>query len=268
MPLRILSALVLVPAVLAGIVYATPWPFLVALAAIGTLCLQEYFSLTRAVGLRTQPAFGYAALWILMVGLHGKWIPAEALISGLVIAAFLAALWRPEPLHDRALGLMGNLLGVFYPGILLYSALPLRFGFGEKQGLHWFVILLGVIWAGDSLALFVGRKFGRTPFAPKISPKKTNEGAVGGLLGGIFCAILLQRLLFADLPLGHVVAVSVLAGVFGQLGDLAESMLKRAAEVKDSSHMIPGHGGVLDRLDSLLFAVPVTYLYLLLFYHQ
>jgi phosphatidate cytidylyltransferase len=263
MPLRILSALVLVPAVLAGVVYATPWPFLVALAAIGTLCLQEYFSLMRAVGLRAQPAFGYAALWILMVGLKGKWIPPESLISGLVLAAFLAAMWRPEPFRERALGLMGNILGVFYPGILLYCALPLRFG--EKQGLQWFVILLGVIWVGDSLALFVGRKIGRTPFASKISPKKTNEGAVGGLLGGMLAAVLLQRILFTGLPLGHVMAVSVLAGVFGQLGDLAESMLKRAAEVKDSSHLVPGHGGVLDRLDSLLFAIPVTYLYLLLF---
>lgn len=268
MLLRILSALVLIPAVLAGVVYARPWPFLVALAVIGTLCLQEYFSLTRAMGLRAQPAFGYAALWILMVGLQGKWVPAEALITGLIIAAFLAAMWRRDPLRDRALSLMGNLLGLFYPALFLYAALPLRFAFGDEEGLHWFLTLLCVIWAGDSVALLAGRKFGRTPFASMISPKKTNEGAVGGLLGGMLAATLLQRFLFSDLPLGHVVAVSTLAGIFGQLGDLAESMLKRAADVKDSSHLIPGHGGVLDRLDSLLFAFPVTYSYLLLFYRS
>ncbi len=266
MPLRILSALLLVPAVLAGVVYATPWPFLIALAVIGTLCLKEYFSLTRAMGLHAQTPFGYAALWILMLGLHGKWIPAEALISSLIVAAFLVAMWRPEPLRDRALGLMGNLLGLFYPAVFLYSALPLRFEFGEKLGLHWFVMLLVVIWVGDSLALFVGKRFGRTPLASKISPKKTNEGAVGGFLGGILAAILLQRFLFNELPLGHVAVVSAIGGIFGQLGDLAESMLKRAAEVKDSSHLIPGHGGVLDRLDSLLFALPVTYLYLVFLY--
>jgi phosphatidate cytidylyltransferase len=264
--LRILSALVLVPAVLAGVVYARPWPFLVILAVIGTLSLREYFALTRGMGLHTQPPFGYAAFWILMIGLQGKWVPIQALIAGVLIAAFLAAMWRAEPLRDRVLGLMGNLLGLVYPAFFLFPALPVRFDFGDKLGLQWFIILLLVIWVGDSMALFIGKKLGKTPFAARISPKKTNEGALGGLLGGIIAAAALQHFLFHDLPLGHVMVLSVLIGVFGQLGDLVESMLKRAAEVKDSSNLIPGHGGVLDRIDSLLFAFPVTYLYLLFLY--
>src|SRR5512143_2704915 len=268
MLLRILSAVVLVPAVLAGVVYARPWPFLIALAIIGTLCLREYFDLTRAMGLRTQRAFGYAAFWVLMIGLHGKWIPGEALIAGLLMAVFLAAMWRTEPLRDRAQGLMGNLLGLMYPGLFLYTALPVRFGFGEVVGLQWTIILLSVTWVGDTLALFAGKSFGRSAFAPRISPKKTNEGALAGLLGGAGAAALLQHLLFTRLPLGHVITLAVLSGTFGQLGDLAESMLKRAADVKDSSKLIPGHGGVLDRIDSLLFALPVTYLYLLFLYRR
>jgi len=268
MLLRILSAVVLVPAVLAGVVYAKPWPFLITLAIIGTLCLHEYFRLTRAMGLHAQPAFGYVAFWVLMVGLHGRWIPVEALIAGLLIAAFLAAMWRRESLRDRAQGLMGNLLGLVYPGLFLYPALPLRFSFGEAQGLQWLIILLFAIWAGDSVALLAGKSFGRSAFAPLISPKKTNEGALGGLLGSVGAAVMLQHFFFTQLPLGHVIMLAILSGIFGQLGDLAESMLKRAAEVKDSSNLIPGHGGVLDRIDSLLFALPVAYLYLLLLYRR
>jgi phosphatidate cytidylyltransferase len=268
MLLRIISAAVLVPAVLAGVVYANPWTFLIALAIIGTLCLHEYFSLTRAMGLGAQPAFGYAAFWVLMIGLHGQWIPGEALLSGLLIAAFLAAMWRRVPLRDRAQGLMANLLGLVYPGLFLYAAVPVRFSFGEARGLQWLVILLFVVWAGDTVALFTGRNLGRSAFAPLISPKKTNEGALGGLMGGVGIAVLLQHFLFTQLPLGHVITLAILSGIFGQLGDLAESLLKRAAEVKDSSRLIPGHGGVLDRIDSLLFALPVTYLYLLFLYRH
>jgi phosphatidate cytidylyltransferase len=103
---------------------------------------------------------------------------------------------------------------------------------------------------------------GRTLFAPQMSPKKTNEGAAGGLVAGVAAGLLLQVFAFPELPRFHVATLSLLLGMFGQLGDLAESMLKRAAQVKDSSQLIPGHGGVLDRVDSLLFAFPVLYLYL------
>jgi phosphatidate cytidylyltransferase len=133
-------------------------------------------------------------------------------------------------------------------------------------GIQWMMILFAVIWSGDSAAMIVGKKFGRTPFAPALSPKKTNEGALGGLVAGVAAAALLQRFLFQELPLAHIVGTSLLVGIFSQLGDLAESMLKRAAEIKDSSHLIPGHGGVLDRLDSLLFGFPVLYLYLFCLY--
>ncbi|MEJ2247318.1 MAG: phosphatidate cytidylyltransferase, partial [Acidobacteriota bacterium] len=91
------------------------------------------------------------------------------------------------------------------------------------------------------------------PLAPSLSPKKTKEGALAGFLAGIGIAVAIRYFLFTDLPLRHVIMVSILLGISGQLGDLAESMMKRAAGVKDSSHLIPGHGGILDRMDSLLF---------------
>ena len=169
-------------------------------------------------------------------------------------------------MRERVTGMMANLLGILYLALCLYPALPLRYEFGEKLGLQWVLILLSVIWVGDSAALLAGKALGRTRFSPAISPKKTNEGAVAGLLASIGVALLLQRLFFPELPIKHVGAVALLLGTVGQLGDLAESMLKRAADIKDSSDLIPGHGGVLDRIDSLLFAIPVLYLYLLKLY--
>ncbi len=266
MLLRILSAVVLVPVVLALMIYATPWVLLLIIGILGTLGLHEYFRLTREMGLRGQPWFGYASYWILLVALRLAWFPTVALMAGLLLAACLTATWSRAPIQERALGLMANVFGVLYFVLCLYPVLPLRYEFGEQLGLHWLLILFAAIWVGDTAAMLVGRAFGRTPFAPRLSPKKTWEGAAAGLLAGALAAILLQQFFLRELPLGHVIIVSVLLGIFGQLGDLAESLLKRAAQVKDSSRLIPGHGGVLDRIDSLLFAFPVLYLYLLPLY--
>ncbi|MBP1595035.1 MAG: CDP-diglyceride synthetase [Acidobacteria bacterium] len=263
---RILSALVLIPAALAAVVFSPPLLFLAALGFVGSLCLFEYYRLIEKIGVRGQPWFGHAAFWLLLIGVGRAEAYAVPLIAGLVLGAFLAAIWRPASMKDRVLGMMSNLLGVFYLGVCLYAAYAIRFRFGSRPGLEWMLVLLAVIWAGDTAALFVGRAFGRTPFASKLSPKKTYEGAVGGLLAGLLVAMLLRHFLFPDLPPGHVAAASVVAGIFGQLGDLAESLFKRAAEVKESSNLIPGHGGVLDRIDSLLFAFPVLYIYLELLY--
>lgn len=259
---RIISALVLVPLTLV-IVFAAPPPYYLAvLGIIGSLCLREYFQIMEKLGWRGQPWFGYPAFWILLFGLWVQWLPAILLGAMLLMAAFLAAMWRPGPIRERVQGLMVNLLGISYLALFLHSAFAVRFNFGLKIGLEWTLIVLVVVWSGDTAALFAGKSFGRTPFAPLLSPKKTNEGAVAGLVAGVLVAVLLRYIYFTDLPHWHVIVVALLVGIFGQLGDLAESMLKRAAEVKESSHLIPGHGGVLDRIDSLLFAFPVLHLYL------
>jgi phosphatidate cytidylyltransferase len=259
---RILSALVLIPAVLGFIVFAPPRVFAVGVAVAGSLCLHEYFRMIRAMGITPRPVLGSVLFLVLLAAFNEMWLPAPAAAGAVLIGAFLATMWSRESLKENALSLMATLLGVFYLTLCLYPAVQVRFGFGSTVGLHWILILLAVLWAGDTAALVVGRKLGRTPFAPRISPKKTNEGAIGGLLAGAAAAMLVRQFLCPDLPAIHVLAVSVLTGAFGQLGDLAESMLKRAAQIKDSSQLIPGHGGVLDRIDSLLFAFPVLFIYL------
>ena len=266
MLLRIVSALVLVPLALVLVVYAGPGLLLVALGLLGTVCLYEYFTLVRRMGVRGQPWLGYPALWIMMAAFERNWLPAMAVCSAVLIAVLLAGTWARGPMRERTLGMMATLFGILYLGLTLLPALRIRYEFGAAPGLEWMLILLAVVWTGDTAAMLAGKAFGRTLFSPRISPKKTNEGAIAGLLGGLAAAFILQRFLFPDLPRAHVLASSLLMGVFAQLGDLAESLLKRAAETKDSSRLIPGHGGVLDRVDSLLFAFPVLYIYLLCLY--
>jgi phosphatidate cytidylyltransferase len=264
---RLISALVLIAIVLAAVIYSPPVLFLIEIGIAGTFCLYEYFYLTRSMGIRARLWFGCLIFWILLVSFRYTTLPAAIIVALMLLAAFTTAMWRRHlSIRDRVFGLMAELLGAFYLAFFLYPALPLRFDFGEKLGLHWIFVLFAVIWTGDTFALIAGKRLGRTPFAPFLSPKKTYEGAAGGLVAGVLAAIVMQHFFYKDLPLEHVIFVSVLLGIFGQLGDLAESLLKRAAEVKDSSHIIPGHGGVLDRLDSMLFAIPVLYFYLLLLY--
>ncbi len=264
---RVISAVILIPCAILAVIFATPVLYLAGIGIVGTFCLYEYFGLIRAMGIKAQPVFGYLVFWILLVALRQGRFPATILFALVMLAAFLSAMWRyRQPVRERAMALMAELLGVFYFALFLYPSIPIRYDFGNKIGLEWTIILLIVIWAGDSAALVAGKSFGKTPFAPVLSPKKTNEGAVAGLLAGVAVAALTQRFLFQDLPMGHVITAAFLLGIFGQLGDLAESMLKRAAVIKDSSHLIPGHGGVLDRMDSLLFAFPVLYFYLFLLY--
>jgi phosphatidate cytidylyltransferase len=263
---RILSALVLIPLAILIVVFATPVYYLVGIGLIGTACLYEYFGLMRSMGVRVQPVFGLLAFWVLLIAFHQGKFPVAILLALVMLAGFLSAMWRRQPVRERALAFMAELAGTFYLVLFLYPAIPLRYDFGNKVGLQWTLLMLLVIWAGDTFALVVGKKMGKHPFAPILSPKKTNEGAIGGLLGGVLVAAIAQHFFLTELPLRHALIASILLGIFGQLGDLAESMLKRAAEIKDSSHIIPGHGGVLDRMDSLLFSIPVLYFYLLQLY--
>ncbi len=260
--LRILTALVLVPAVLGLVVYGSPWVLFLVLGVLGILCLYEYLQLIRLMELRPLAWFGYPAFCLLLTLLEVKRLPASGLFAAVMMAALLAAMWPKYSMKERVLGMMATVFGVSYIAFSLHAALRVRFEFGETSGREWIVVLLATVWIGDTAAMFGGKAFGRTPFSPGISPGKTCEGAAAGLLASVLAAFSLQRFLFRDLPLAHLLAAAGLVAIFGQLGDLAESLLKRAAGKKDSSNLIPGHGGVLDRVDSLLFAFPVLYLYL------
>jgi phosphatidate cytidylyltransferase len=149
---------------------------------------------------------------------------------------------------------------------VVYLALPFSYLVlvkGLERGEWWIMFLLLLIWANDTFAYFTGRAIGRTKLSPRISPKKTIEGAVGGLIGGAIAALLFNNIFGLGMGVFPAVVLSVVIGVVAIFGDLIESVLKRAAGVKDSGRVIPGHGGILDRIDSLVFAVPVLYYFML-----
>ena len=149
-------------------------------------------------------------------------------------------------------------MGFLYVPLLLGHLLLLR---GLPDGIQWIFLLMLIVMAGDSGAYYVGCNFGRRKLYPVVSPNKSVEGAVGGLAGSVIGAFIAQATFFPALTVFDSLATALLLGIFGQLGDLFESFLKRSFGVKDSGTIFPGHGGVLDRLDSILFAAPAAFYY-------
>jgi phosphatidate cytidylyltransferase len=176
------------------------------------------------------------------------------LAAGMVVALLVAALLQRGALEHapRSAGLAALAWG--YAGLLPSSVVALRVH--ESAGWQWVVLLFIVSWANDTLAYFAGRFLGKRPLAPRISPKKTWEGFWGGAVGSIAGAVVVKLLFLPAVSIPAVVVVGAGAAVLGPLGDLSESMLKRAAGVKDSGRVIPGHGGLLDRIDAVLFVAP------------
>lgn len=186
----------------------------------------------------------------------------------LVLALRLRRAYRGEGILgqlQRSYGLIGMMyLGLLFSSFVLLRGLPGRLqlvGLPEFDRGAWLMIFTAsAVWATDSLAYFVGKAFGKRKMVPKISPAKTWEGFLGGLMGGVIAGLLFAKGIHLSLSDGAM--VGLIAGIFGPLGDLFESALKRELEIKDFGAIMPGHGGILDRFDSLLFVAPLIYLYL------
>jgi len=248
---RVLTALVGIPLVLLATRYSPDWLFALFIGIFAALCFEELLTIGGA-RMGSRPG-----RWVVVLGAivtasfmgGAEWILTTLSLS--VLVAFTVIGLR-SPLESclPQFGLVA--LGLLYCSVLL--------GFMVLLEPAEIFVLFGVIWAGDSAAYYSGRALGRHKLAPKISPKKTVEGAMGGLIASIVAGVFLGQWLLGETT-GTLVVVSMLCAIAGQIGDLAESALKRSAGVKDSSAILPGHGGILDRLDSLLFAAPVFYLF-------
>jgi phosphatidate cytidylyltransferase len=261
---RLLTAAVAVP-ILLGLVYlAPPIAFTLLVCAAAGAAAFEYTSIVdpSSLRLRVLCPVGSAGL-VAGLTLAGQdpraWATAAA---GLPLVALQASLVRPgadrAAAHRRSAALG---LGLAYTGLLpVFVALLHR---TPERGPDLVILLLTIAFLGDTGAYVTGRAVGRHPLYPAVSPKKTKEGAVGGLLASAGAAALAHYWYLPELPLGPGLALAVVAGASGQAGDLCESLLKRAHGVKDSGRLLPGHGGMLDRIDALLFAAPVLYLGLL-----
>ncbi len=249
---RVLTAAALVPPVAYVVLWGPPWLFLLILATAALLCYYEYSGIAEQFGFGRPGTLGWVA------GLALLFIPAEAMMLVLFVAvAALALSMRAGNLAHALPGAALLLMGVVYVFGSWRCAVFLR-----QVSPYWLFYALVITWIGDTGAYYAGRAFGRHKLASRVSPGKSWEGAVASVIASsIFGVVFLTRLV-PTVPLSAAAVLSVVANIAGQLGDLAESAIKRGAGVKDSGSILPGHGGFLDRVDSTLFVLPVVYLYL------
>jgi phosphatidate cytidylyltransferase len=288
---RVLTAVVLIPIVLLLVLWV-PVPALAAVAAlVALLAIQELLKLAEAYGIipLQWPTYIFVALFFLLLAVNAG--DAKPLVSTAIFvytAGFAAAL---SPFFFASAAMRRFDLKSAFPSALVstfafaYIALPMAMLVQTRQqwaGAYWVLFVLLVVWAGDIFAYFVGRSVGRSLMSPRISPKKTWEGALASLAASLIVGILLYKhalpissaLLNAHLierrdglfalekqPLWPILLLSAAINIAAQLGDLVESLIKRGAGAKDSGTLLPGHGGMLDRIDALLFAAPVLWYY-------
>jgi phosphatidate cytidylyltransferase len=296
---RVLAALVLIPIVV-GAGWYGDWALAALLSIASGIAAWEYFRIARAAGHAPFDTAGIVLAALLPLSVHARYLglPASALDGREVFGPALAPVFDPLAralialltlsLSGAAIILLGliaasivrrgvaghplgavatTITGVLYTGGMLSFAYALRYhpyAVGAAAGATVLLFPLVITWLTDTGAFFIGRAFGSRKLMAGVSPGKSVEGAIGGLLVAILAAWLYER--YVMIPVariafypGAVLLFGALVSVAGQIGDLAESLIKREAGVKDSSRIIPGHGGVLDRVDSLLFTIPVAY---------
>jgi len=258
---RILSAGLLLPPLILLIILGTPFHFFLLISVVMTLGLYEFYAMAQATGLKVLKVLGIVGgLGLHMaVAIRGEW--QEAVVLGsVVILALIVLLFAEDPKEalERA---AVTIFGVLYVAGLLSFASHLR---AMPGGRGYILYVMLVAWIGDTGALYVGSFFGRRKLSPAISPNKTLEGLLGGVAASLGASLVARGWIVKDLGFAESLGLGFALGLLGQAGDLAESMLKRSMGVKDSGALIPGHGGLLDVIDSLLFACPALYLYLTL----
>jgi phosphatidate cytidylyltransferase len=259
---RALSAAVLIPLVAAA-TWAGGWVLAGVLFLVAVLAARELFRLLESAGYRPSlPACALAAAAFLAAACFPTMHLTGLVLTLAVIGTLVWQLARPPqgyPVQSWALTLGAALwLGWLLSHFLLLRGMSPMFGLGA--GTRWLVLTFLVTWANDTAAYLVGKAIGRHPCFPYLSPKKTWEGTIGGVVGGVIGTVLLGHWL-VGLPWIHGLALGVLVALAAPLGDLAKSMVKRQMGVKDFGSLIPGHGGMFDRVDSLLFVAPVVYYY-------
>jgi len=254
---RLITALWGLPLVTIVIWFGEPW-FTIFIALLGLLAAYEFY---RIVATKHAQAFTYLGLtWTLLFILSphfGYAVTTPLLLTSLVVISLICSL-RRKTVEGAYTGFVWTIAGVLYIGWLLSYLVALR---GLDAGRYWVFLALFVTFASDSSAYFIGQAWGKHRFAPRISPGKTWEGAVAGVFGAMIISLGLVKLFGLPLSYGQVVLLGLLVSVSAQLGDLVESLFKRNMSIKESGNLFPGHGGILDRVDSVAFAAVVVYYY-------
>jgi len=273
---RILTALVALPILIASILFPFLWWLFVALAAAAmVLGLWEFYLLAKRLKLKPDAGAGYlaGAAIVTIATLTQQNDPAisilliQFVIIVLTAGTLIATTLRGAPFETMIGSAGATVLGVLYVPLLGSHLIFLRTGFDQTLSAHLLSFFFLVLMGSDAGAYYVGRAFGKRKLAPSISPGKTWEGVVGGVVAALAMAALAHFWFFRELPLKYILPLAVIMMVVGILGDLAESALKRGAGAKDAANLLPGHGGILDRLDSLLFNAPLIYYFARFYFH-
>jgi phosphatidate cytidylyltransferase len=266
---RILTALVALPILLYTVWSGIPY-FFIALAAIAAIfALYEFYNLAARLSCRPTRIAGYVAglvIIFLLAANELEWIVAA--LAGLTLISFVDALRKPDHINVSLVSVASTVFGVIYVALLAGFLVGVRM-IGYEDGAvgvpslapKLLTMFFAMVMMTDTGAYYTGRSIGKHKLAPRVSPGKTIEGSIGGFVAAALTGPLCKQFFFPEIPLLDAVLLGASIGVIGQIGDLAESLLKRGAGVKDSGAILPGHGGMLDRVDSILFCAPVLYYY-------
>lgn len=261
---RLMTAAVAAPVILSLLFLGPAWGWYALVLAATALASQELFAMTHT-GDRVAQALGVAGTLLLSLGVYFGVHEPKLLVTamlGVPILMGFTTIWRFETVEKAALRLSANMATPFYIGALLATLALLRRDHAE-HGPALVLLCLLIGWMGDTGGFFFGKYLGKTKLHEVISPKKTRAGLVGSCVFACLSAIAVGLTLLQSWPLWHLALLGAAGGAVGQLGDLMESLLKRSTGVKDSGRLIPGHGGILDRIDALLTVTPMIYLYAL-----
>lgn len=266
---RVAVGLIFIPLILSAIWFGKHF-FLLFIEVIVGIGLIEFYDLAKYKNARPQRWLGVlAGIAVPALIYAGYSDHLWLLLSALTVAVVIIELFsKPESGGSPLLNVSVTLFGVAYVAgllsfLMLIRELPHVIGGEYVQAGTWVIMIFAVIWICDTAAYFVGLYFGKHKLFPRVSPKKTIEGAVGGFMFAILSAVVCQQTFVKGLSLQDALVIGVIIGIAGQLSDLVESLFKRDAGIKDSSKLIPGHGGILDRFDSEMLVAPLVYFYLL-----
>jgi len=263
---RVAVSVVGIPVFL-GLILIGKIPFLILVNAILVMSLWEFYGLAEKKGFFPSKLLGIISVLIMSWDLYfnqGRWLGGILLF--VIFFIFIVELFKgmAHAMANSAITLLGLLYISLFSSFLMIRELPLRIGMPYRFG-GWMVLFIFVtIWICDTAAYLLGSRFGIHPLFRRVSPKKTWEGAVGGFVIGIGAAIGLRYLFLPSLSILNTIGIGIIVCIVGQISDLVESLYKRDSGLKDSSNIIPGHGGILDRFDSPLLVGPAVYLYLIL----
>lgn len=276
---RIITAIIFLPILIASILIASLQPLFVVLAAAAmVLGLYEFYLLAAKKGIKADAGAGYLASVALFIVFYFATpnptsmqdrLDVQSLILILLIltvGTLVAATFRSAPFEKMIVSASTTILGVLYVVLLGGHLVALRTGFPQKLSSHLLSFFFLILMGSDIGAYYVGKGLGKHKLAPKISPGKTWEGLAGGVVAGLGLAAVAHFWFFRELPLKWTLPLAAVMTGLGILGDLTESALKRGAGAKDAAKILPGHGGILDRLDSLLFNAPLLYYFAHLYF--